>query len=151
MYSSRMHGQKRLVLIKNGENILRLDTPRPDKSIDLSGLRAVVLDEADEMLDLGFREDLEFILNEAPEDRQTLLFSATVPKSITALAKSYQRDAVRVVTKSEAAQHADISYRAMTVADRDAECHRLWQHPGHGEPADHEAVQQRAAGCLALR
>ncbi|NNE51751.1 MAG: DEAD/DEAH box helicase [Sulfitobacter sp.] len=90
-------------------------------SIDLSGLRAVVLDEADEMLDLGFREDLEFILGEAPTTRQTLLFSATVPKSIAGLAKSYQRDAVRVVTKSEAAQHADISYRAMTVADRDAE------------------------------
>lgn len=48
-------------------------------SIDLSQVRGVVLDEADEMLDLGFREDLEFILGEAPEDRRTLLFSATVP------------------------------------------------------------------------
>ncbi|WP_372884811.1 DEAD/DEAH box helicase, partial [Shimia sp.] len=74
-------------------------------SIDLGALRAVVLDEADEMLDLGFREDLEFILGESPEDRQTLLFSATVPKSITHLAKNYQRDAVRVVTKSEEGQH----------------------------------------------
>ncbi len=90
-------------------------------SINLSGLRAVVLDEADEMLDLGFREDLEFILGEAPEERQTLLFSATVPKSITHLAKNYQRDAVRVVTKSEAGQHADIEYRAMSVPDRDAD------------------------------
>ncbi|WP_299348374.1 DEAD/DEAH box helicase [uncultured Shimia sp.] len=90
-------------------------------SIDLSGLRAVVLDEADEMLDLGFREDLEFILGEAPEDRQTLLFSATVPKSITHLAKNYQRDAIRVVTKSEEGQHADIEYRAMMVADRDVD------------------------------
>ena len=90
-------------------------------SIDLSVLRAVVLDEADEMLDLGFREDLEFILGEAPEDRQTLLFSATVPKSIGQLAKSYQKDAVRVVTKSETAQHADIEYRAMMVAERDTE------------------------------
>lgn len=90
-------------------------------SIDLSQLRAVVLDEADEMLDLGFREDLEFILGEAPEDRQTLMFSATVPKSIGHLAKNYQRDAVRVVTKSEASQHADIQYRAMLVADRDAD------------------------------
>ena len=90
-------------------------------SIDLSALRAVVLDEADEMLDLGFREDLEFILGEAPEERQTLLFSATVPKSITHLAKNYQRDAIRVVTKSEEGQHADIEYRAMLVADRDVE------------------------------
>lgn len=90
-------------------------------SIDLTQLRAVVLDEADEMLDLGFREDLEFILGEAPEDRQTLLFSATVPKSITHLAKNYQRDAIRVITKSEEGQHADIEYRAMLVADRDVE------------------------------
>ncbi len=90
-------------------------------SIDLSELRAVVLDEADEMLDLGFREDLEFILDEAPSERQTLLFSATVPNSITHLAKSYQKDAVRIVTKSENAQHTDIEYMALLVADRDTE------------------------------
>ena len=90
-------------------------------SIDLSELRAVVLDEADEMLDLGFREDLEFILGEAPEDRQTLMFSATVPRSITALAKSYQRDAIRISTTAETSQHADIEYQAMSVAGRDSE------------------------------
>lgn len=90
-------------------------------SIDLSQCRAVVLDEADEMLDLGFREDLEFILGEAPEDRQTLMFSATVPPQIAKLAKGYQRDAIRVVTKSETSQHADISYRAMMVNDRDTD------------------------------
>ncbi len=90
-------------------------------SIDLSHCRAVVLDEADEMLDLGFREDLEFILGTAPADRQTLLFSATVPPQIARLAQSYQRDAIRVVTKSEASQHADIAYRAMSVAERDTE------------------------------
>ncbi|MFN7596374.1 MAG: DEAD/DEAH box helicase, partial [Cereibacter sp.] len=48
-------------------------------SLDLSGLRAAVLDEADEMLDLGFREDLEFILAAAPPERRTMMFSATVP------------------------------------------------------------------------
>jgi ATP-dependent RNA helicase DeaD len=88
-------------------------------SIDLSGVRAVVLDEADEMLDLGFREELEYILGEAPEARQTLLFSATVPAAIATLAKSYQKDAARIVAKSEETQHADIDYRAMMVADRD--------------------------------
>lgn len=91
------------------------------ESIDLSALQSVVLDEADEMLDLGFREDLEFILGEAPEHRQTLLFSATVSKSIAELATNYQRDAVRVVTKSETKQHADIEYQAMMVADHDTE------------------------------
>ncbi|WP_193141420.1 MULTISPECIES: DEAD/DEAH box helicase [unclassified Meridianimarinicoccus] len=90
-------------------------------SIDLSGIRAIVLDEADEMLDLGFREDLEFILGEAPDERQTLLFSATVPRSIAELAKSYQKNAERIVTKSETTQHADIDYRAMSVSDRDGE------------------------------
>ena len=90
-------------------------------SIDLSAIRAVILDEADEMLDLGFREDLEFILGEAPETRQTLMFSATVPRAIADLAKNYQKDARRIETKSETKQHADIDYRAMLVADRDAE------------------------------
>lgn len=90
-------------------------------SIDLSECRAVILDEADEMLDLGFREDLEYILGQAPEERQTLMFSATVPKMIATLAKSYQRDAIRVVTKSDTSQHADIAYRAMQVNDRDTD------------------------------
>ena len=90
-------------------------------SIDLSDLRAVVLDEADEMLDLGFRDDLEFILGEAPEERQTLLFSATVPRAIAELAKSYQRDAMRISTVAEKSQHSDIEYRAMAVAPRDDE------------------------------
>ena len=90
-------------------------------SLDMDNLRAVVLDEADEMLDLGFREDLEFILGSAPEGRRTLLFSATVPSSIERLAKSYQKDAVRVVTKSETSQHADIEYRALQVSPRDSE------------------------------
>ena len=91
------------------------------KSIKLEGLKAVVLDEADEMLDLGFREDLEFILGESPVDRQTLLFSATVPASIARLAKSYQRDAIRISTKDEKSQHADIEYHAMVVSPRDGE------------------------------
>ncbi len=90
-------------------------------SIDLSHVRAVVLDEADEMLDLGFREDLEFILDETPAERQTLLFSATVPAAIVKLAKSYQREAERISTISERTQHADIDYRAMMVAARDGE------------------------------
>ena len=90
-------------------------------SIDLSALRSVVLDEADEMLDLGFREDLEFILDETPADRQTLLFSATVPKSIASLAARYQKNAERVTTVAEKSQHSDIEYRAMSVAPRDGE------------------------------
>ncbi len=90
-------------------------------SLDLSGLRACVLDEADEMLDLGFREDLEFILNAAPDDRRTLMFSATVPKAIAELAKVFQKDALRIQTAGEARQHVDIEYRALNVTARDRE------------------------------
>ncbi|MFN4202723.1 MAG: DEAD/DEAH box helicase [Tabrizicola sp.] len=90
-------------------------------SLDLSGIRAVVLDEADEMLDLGFAEDLEFILAAAPEDRRTLMFSATVPKEIEKLAGEFQKDALRIVAQGEARQHVDIEYRAFSVAVRDRE------------------------------
>ncbi|PRD43386.1 helicase [Phyllobacterium phragmitis] len=89
--------------------------------LDMSALRAVVLDEADEMLDLGFREDLEFILGEAPEDRRTLLFSATVPKPIALLAKRFQRNALRITAANEKEQHVDIAYQAMVVQPRERE------------------------------
>ncbi|RVD68572.1 DEAD/DEAH box helicase [Mesorhizobium sp. M4A.F.Ca.ET.029.04.2.1] len=90
-------------------------------ALDMSALRAVVLDEADEMLDLGFREDLELILDAAPAERRTLMFSATVPRSIATLAKNYQRDAVRISAGGEAKQHLDIEYRALSVAPADRE------------------------------
>ncbi|MFM2354979.1 MAG: hypothetical protein RLZZ528_715 [Pseudomonadota bacterium] len=90
-------------------------------SIDLTSVRAVVLDEADEMLDLGFREDLEFILGQLPETRRTLMFSATVPRGIALLAQSYQKDAVRITTVTDREQHADIAYRALVVAPVDVE------------------------------
>ncbi|MBT6267554.1 MAG: DEAD/DEAH box helicase [Tateyamaria sp.] len=90
-------------------------------SIDLSTIRGVVLDEADEMLDLGFREDLEFILGKCPEERRTLMFSATVPAQIARLAKTYQKNAVRLAVESGGSQHADITYQAMFVANHDAE------------------------------
>jgi ATP-dependent RNA helicase DeaD len=90
-------------------------------ALDLSELRAAVLDEADEMLDLGFREDLEFILSAAPDSRRTLLFSATVPPQIVKLAESFQRDAQRVNTMGGAKQHSDISYQAVRVAQGDNE------------------------------
>ena len=90
-------------------------------SLDMSGLQSVILDEADEMLKMGFREELELILGAAPTERQTLLFSATVAKPIVAIAKKYQQDAVRVNTAAEARQHNDIDYRALTVRDSDKE------------------------------
>ncbi|MDZ3833579.1 MAG: DEAD/DEAH box helicase [Sphingopyxis sp.] len=90
-------------------------------ALDLAALRVAVLDEADEMLDMGFRDDLEEILDATPDTRRTLLFSATIPKPIAQLAKRYQQDALRISTVGEERGHGDISYQAITVAPADIE------------------------------
>lgn len=89
--------------------------------LDVSELKAVVLDEADEMLDLGFREDMEFILKTTPDSRRTLLFSATLPRGIVALAKQYQQHAFRVEVAGDEGGHADIEYRAIRIVPGDVE------------------------------
>ena len=70
-------------------------------TIKLDDLKIVVLDEADEMLNMGFREDIETILSQTPEERQTLLFSATMPQPIMEIARTYQKNAkiVKVVKR----------------------------------------------------
>lgn len=90
-------------------------------ALDLSTLQAVVLDEADEMLDMGFQEDLTFILDAAPAERRTLLFSATLARDIVQLAKTYQKDALRIDTVVGAGSHADIEYKAIRVAPNEVE------------------------------
>jgi ATP-dependent RNA helicase DeaD len=90
-------------------------------ALDLSALKVVVLDEADEMLDLGFREDLEEILDSTPVERRTLLFSATIAKEIATLARRYQRDAARIDTLRRDEAHGDIEYRAIRVAPNEIE------------------------------
>jgi ATP-dependent RNA helicase DeaD len=90
-------------------------------ALDLSALRVVVLDEADEMLDMGFREELEEILDATPDERRTLLFSATMPRPIVAMAKRYQKDALRIETIGEREAHADIAYQAVAVSPTDIE------------------------------
>ena len=87
----------------------------------LSACKVVVLDEADEMLDMGFREDLEEILDAAPPERRTLMFSATMPKGIAELARDYQRDALRLATAGRASAHADIAYQCVATAPADIE------------------------------
>jgi ATP-dependent RNA helicase DeaD len=87
----------------------------------LDAIRVAVLDEADEMLDLGFRDELEAILDATPAERRTLLFSATLPKEIVSLARRYQRDAVRVSVTSEHEPHGDIEHRVVEIAPHEAE------------------------------
>ncbi len=71
------------------------------KTVKFENVHTIVLDEADEMLNMGFREDIETILKEIPTERQTVLFSATMPKAILDIAKTYQKNAqtVKVVKK----------------------------------------------------
>ena len=90
-------------------------------NLDLSGLRVLVLDEADEMLDLGFQEELEFILQAAPDDRRTMMFSATIPHDIANLARKYQRNALRIDTIDRSVPHDDIEYRAMLIGGHETE------------------------------
>jgi ATP-dependent RNA helicase DeaD len=90
-------------------------------ALDLGGLRTIVLDEADEMLDMGFREDLEELLDATPDARRTLLFSATMPPAIANLAKRYQRDALRISTVGDDRGHGDITYQAVTVGPSEIE------------------------------
>jgi ATP-dependent RNA helicase DeaD len=71
-------------------------------SLDLSGVRYVVLDEADEMLDMGFIEDIETVLEATPASRQTALFSATFPPRIAELARKHMRDPERLTVVPEA-------------------------------------------------
>ncbi|RYX99174.1 MAG: DEAD/DEAH box helicase [Bradyrhizobiaceae bacterium] len=89
--------------------------------LDISQIKAVVLDEADEMLDMGFREDMEFILETTPESRRTLLFSATMPRGIANLAKEYQTNAFRIEVAGAEGGHSDIEYRAIRISPNDVD------------------------------
>jgi ATP-dependent RNA helicase DeaD len=112
--------------LSNGAHIVvgtpgRLRDHMERGNADFTALRAVVLDEADEMLDLGFKDDLEAILEGTPEERRTLLFSATLAKDIVSLAKNYQRNAVRIDTTTRDVPHGDIEYRAIRCAPNEIE------------------------------
>ena len=89
------------------------------RNLSLAKLRVLVLDEADEMLDMGFREELEALLGAAPAERRTILFSATLPRPIIELARRYTREAVRVTGTPPEEAHADIVYRAHLIAPRE--------------------------------
>ena len=87
--------------------------------LDLSRVRTVVLDEADEMLSMGFIEDIEAILKETPTERQTALFSATLPKEIRRLAESYMREPQSVTIQREQMTVAAIEQRYYLVREGD--------------------------------
>lgn len=88
-------------------------------SLDLSNLQTLVLDEADEMLNMGFLEDVEFVLQQTPPTRQIALFSATMPGPIAQLSKRYLNDPARVSIGTQKLTADSIRQRAVFVAPRD--------------------------------
>jgi ATP-dependent RNA helicase DeaD len=88
-------------------------------NLDLSGIKALILDEGDEMLDMGFKEELEHLLQAAPSERRTLLFSATMPPEIEKLAQQYQKNALRISTRNSTEPHADITWKTLLVSPRE--------------------------------
>lgn len=99
-------------------------------TIKLEHVNMVVLDEADEMLDMGFREDMELILGEIPGEHQTALFSATMPKPILDIADRFQKNArlVRVAAKELTIPLVSQRYYKIKSQDKDAACIRLLEY-----------------------
>ena len=91
------------------------------KNLRLDDLRVAVLDEADEMLDMGFRDELEVILQACPATRQTVLFSATFPPLAVALAEQYTKAPLRLALSDAKEPHGDIQWVAMLHAPRERE------------------------------
>ena len=99
-------------------------------TIKLDHVNMVVLDEADEMLDMGFREDMELILGEIPGEHQTALFSATMPRPILDIADKFQKNArlVRVASKELTIPLVSQRYYKVKSQDKDAACIRLLEY-----------------------
>lgn len=97
---------RQIYQLKRGANLI-IGTPGRvidhinRRTIKLQNLKTIVLDEADEMLQMGFREDIENILNHIPQERQTILFSATMPPEILAITNKYQNNPILIKTISK--------------------------------------------------
>ncbi len=90
------------------------------RKLDVSNIQTVVLDEADEMLNMGFQEDLDQILADTPEEKQTLLFSATMPKPIARMAKKYMHNPVEIEVgeRNSGAKNVEHHYFMVHARDR---------------------------------
>ncbi len=97
------------------------------EAADISGIGTLILDEADEMLNMGFKEELDAILEQAPESRRSLLFSATLPKEVERIAKSYMKDPqiVTVGERNAGAQNVEHFYYMVREEDRYAALKRI--------------------------
>ncbi|MBO8472786.1 MAG: DEAD/DEAH box helicase, partial [Bacteroidetes bacterium] len=111
--------------LRNGAHIIvatpgRLLDIIKRKEADISHINTLVLDEADEMLDMGFKDDLDAILASAPEERRSLLFSATLPKEVEAIARTYMKDPeiVTVGTRNAGSENVEHYYYMIREEDR---------------------------------
>ncbi len=110
--------------IKRGAQIIvatpgRLVDLTKRKAVDLQDINWVVLDEADEMLNMGFKEDIDFVLDKTPESRNVWLFSATMPKEVAAIAKNYMRDPLEVSIGHKNQTNENIEHIYFVVKERD--------------------------------
>ena len=110
--------------LKRGTNIVvgtpgRVHDLIRRKVLKLQSIKWLVLDEADEMLDMGFKDDLDAILKETPKTRQTLLFSATISKSVRLIAKQYMNDAEEIIVGEQNVGAEKVSHEYYIVGARD--------------------------------
>ncbi len=116
--------QKQLQALKRGVHIVVATPGRAidhlkRRSLKMDNLKTVILDEADEMLDMGFMEDIQTILDATPQERQTVLFSATMPPRISSIAKKYQTDPVRIqIGAAEAAESKKLIRQTVYMVNR---------------------------------
>lgn len=113
------HMERQIQMLKKGPKVVigtpgRLCDHLRRKTLDLSNVKLVVLDEADEMLDMGFRDDIIKLLEKPPEDKQTALFSATMPEEIKILAKKYMKNPV--IVETDTANDGDIDQYYVKVS-----------------------------------
>ena len=89
------------------------------RKMDLSGIERVILDEADEMLNMGFEEDLEAILRDVPDAAHTLLFSATMPRQVASIARKYMKDPEEITVGQRNAGAENVKHECYLVHERD--------------------------------
>ena len=118
-YSNQLRALKRGVDVVVGTPGRLIDLLQRKKALDLSAVRTLVLDEADEMLSMGFVDDIETLLDATANQRQVALFSATMPKEIRRLAGKYLNDPQTVNIKKKQLTVAAIEQRYYLVNDRD--------------------------------
>lgn len=124
---------KQIFELKRGGNIV-VGTPGRvmdhirRRTLKLEKLQTIILDEADEMLNMGFREDIEEILQYVPEERQTILFSATMPPEIMAITENYQNDPIiiKTISKSRTVESIDQSYYVVGSGKKSDALYVLW-------------------------